>query len=107
MNEDRAKGTTRRNGFPVFPLAFGLLLGLSGGYLLGTRRDLITDFKRQRASRAELDSLSRDELYKRAQAEDLPGRSKMSKEELHDALATDVKTAGEAIVDSLTGRNDS
>ena len=96
---------------------FGLLLGLAGGYLLGTRGEVITTLKRHRASRSELDSLSRDELYKRAQAEDLAGRSSMTKEELHDALVpdlkktgeeivTDIKKAGEEIVDSLTGRND-
>ncbi len=97
---------------------FGLLLGLVGGYLLGTRGEIISTLKSQRASRSELDSLSRDELYERAQAEDLAGRSSMNKEELRDALApdlkttgeeivTDIKKAGEGIVDSLTGRNDS
>lgn len=89
----------------MFTLIIGLLLGLATGYLLGTRRELITTLKRQRASRTELDSLSRDDLYKRAQAEDLPGRSNMNKEELHDALGTDVKTAGEELVDSVAGRN--
>lgn len=64
----------------------GLLLGLAIGYLLVTRRELITTVTRHSASRTELDSLSRDELYKRAQAEDLPGRSNMSKEELQEAL---------------------
>jgi DNA end-binding protein Ku len=34
----------------------------------------------------ELDGLSRDELYERAQAEEIPGRTKMSKKELVDAL---------------------
>jgi DNA end-binding protein Ku len=33
-----------------------------------------------------LDGLSRDELYERAQAEQIPGRTKMSKKELVDAL---------------------
>ena len=33
-----------------------------------------------------LEKLSREELYERAQAEDVPGRSKMSKEELLEAL---------------------
>ena len=61
---------------------FGLLLGLGGGYLLGTRGEIISTLKGQRASRSELDSLSRDELYERAQAEDLAGRSSMNKEEL-------------------------
>jgi DNA end-binding protein Ku len=34
-----------------------------------------------------LAELSREELYERAQAEDVPGRSKMSKDELVEALA--------------------
>ena len=108
----------KTEGNPMVRLAFGLLLGLAAGYLLGTRGEIITTLKRQRASRSELDSLSRDELYKRAQAEDLAGRSSMNKEELHDALVpdlkktgeeivSDIKKAGEEIVDSLTGRNDS
>ena len=36
----------------------------------------------------ELEGLTRDELYARARAEDLPGRSKMNKAELQRALAT-------------------
>ncbi|MGR4069463.1 non-homologous end joining protein Ku [Billgrantia sp. C5P2] len=37
---------------------------------------------------AELDSLSRDELYERAQKLDVPGRSRMSKAELVEAIAS-------------------
>ncbi|MGR2739852.1 non-homologous end joining protein Ku [Billgrantia sp. Q4P2] len=37
---------------------------------------------------AELDSLSRDELYERAQQLDVPGRSRMSKAELVEAIAS-------------------
>jgi DNA end-binding protein Ku len=37
--------------------------------------------------RAELERLSKDELYARAKEEDVPGRSDMSKEELVEALA--------------------
>lgn len=37
--------------------------------------------------RSQLATLSRDQLYKRAREVGLPGRSKMSKEELRDALA--------------------
>jgi DNA end-binding protein Ku len=36
--------------------------------------------------REELEGLSREELYERAQEEDVPGRSKMSREELVEAL---------------------
>jgi DNA end-binding protein Ku len=35
----------------------------------------------------DLASLSRDELYERAQKEEIPGRSSMSKDELVDALS--------------------
>jgi DNA end-binding protein Ku len=38
-------------------------------------------------SARELDRLTRDELYARARAENVPGRSKMKKAELRDALA--------------------
>lgn len=34
----------------------------------------------------DIDALSRDELYQRAQAEEIPGRSQMSKDELKSAL---------------------
>ena len=38
-------------------------------------------------SARELDGLTRDQLYARARAENVPGRSKMNKAELRDALA--------------------
>jgi DNA end-binding protein Ku len=38
-------------------------------------------------SGAGLDDLSRDELYERAQKEDVPGRSSMSRKELIEALS--------------------
>jgi hypothetical protein len=74
---------------------FGLLIGAVSGYLYATRLHLMTSASRQlrdlmrRTAADELDSLSRDELYQRAQAEDVPGRSNMSKEELRDALVAD------------------
>jgi DNA end-binding protein Ku len=40
-----------------------------------------------RAADGELDELSREQLYERAQAEGVPNRSKMSKEELVEALS--------------------
>jgi len=40
---------------------------------------------------SELDKLSRDELYRRAQTLDLPGRSRMSKAELIEAIARSEK----------------
>jgi len=39
-------------------------------------------------SRKKLDSLSKDELQKRAKKLDIPGRSKMSKEELAEAVSS-------------------
>jgi DNA end-binding protein Ku len=39
------------------------------------------------AGREELEALSREELYERAQEEGVPGRSKMSREELIEALS--------------------
>jgi DNA end-binding protein Ku len=42
--------------------------------------------RRREAGDDELADLSREELYERAQKEDVPGRSSMSKRELIDAL---------------------
>jgi hypothetical protein len=41
---------------------------------------------RQARQAEDLDELSKEELYQRAQEEDIPGRSHMTKEELKDAL---------------------
>ena len=87
-------------------LIIGLLLGLVIGYLLGWRRELATTLKRQRTARTELDTLSRDELYKRAQAEDLPGRSNMNKDELRDALDEDAANTAKQLVDTVVGREE-
>ena len=35
---------------------------------------------------SDLDELSKEELYQRAQQQDIPGRSQMNKEELKEAL---------------------
>jgi len=40
----------------------------------------------RRAKTEDLDDLSKEELYHRAQEEDIPGRSQMTKEELKEAL---------------------
>jgi len=40
----------------------------------------------RRAAAAKLEDLTQDELYARAQAEEIPGRSEMSKDELVEAL---------------------
>jgi hypothetical protein len=40
----------------------------------------------RRIARRDLKSLSRDELYRKAQESDIPGRSEMNKDELIEAL---------------------
>ena len=50
-------------------------------------RDVRTQPKSDNGADGELDGLSRDELYKRAQKEKVPGRTKMSKKELVEALS--------------------
>ncbi len=50
-------------------------------------RDVRTQPKSDNGADGELDELSRDELYKRAQKEKVPGRTKMSKKELVEALS--------------------
>jgi hypothetical protein len=78
-------------------LLLGLLLGLVASYLLGRRRELAAALKERRDARTELGFLTRDELYKRAQAEDLPGRSTMSKDELQDALGATARQHGHEV----------
>ncbi|MFF7901952.1 hypothetical protein ACFZCV_24585 [Streptomyces sp. NPDC007920] len=43
------------------------------------------------AGRSELQELSKDQLYRRATEVDVPGRSKMSREQLIDALASSAR----------------
>jgi hypothetical protein len=42
--------------------------------------------RRAQARSAELETMTKEELYARAQAEDVPGRSEMTKDELIRAL---------------------
>jgi DNA end-binding protein Ku len=53
----------------------------------GGKRSPSRDGRKASADRSELDDLSRDELYERAQEQDIPGRSSMSKRELVKALS--------------------
>jgi DNA end-binding protein Ku len=53
----------------------------------GRKRDGGDGGGQRRGGAGALAELSREELYERAQAEDVPGRSKMSKDELVEALA--------------------
>ena len=59
----------------VLVSALGTLLGA----LLLARRN-------GRPAREELESLTKDQLYRRAREHDIPGRSSMTKEELIQAL---------------------
>jgi hypothetical protein len=74
------------HGRLIETLALGLILGLGIGYIVGKRKELATTVKRRHAPKSKLDALTRDELYERAQNQDIPGRSSMSKDELRDAL---------------------
>jgi len=94
LTDDKPRSSDPRSkGSPRFILAVGLLVGIVGGYLFAKRRQVIAMLRRQRASRNRLDSLSRDELYKRAQQQDLPGRSNMSKDELQAALTASAEVS--------------
>ena len=55
------------------------------GVLLGAYVSLLLRHRRLR-NQSNLDELTKEELYKRAQAEDIPGRSEMTKDELIAAL---------------------
>jgi|SRR5919201_3729978 hypothetical protein len=86
-------------------LALGALLGSVGSLLvksgqvreLGGRarkvaagapppREVLRRVATRRASTDELEALTKEELYERAQAEDVAGRSEMTKDELIAAL---------------------
>lgn len=73
-------------------LLLGLLLlvsYLAAGYVAGRvawRRGVVRGISLSEGATVDLDELSRDELYRRAQEEEVPGRSQMNKEELKQAL---------------------
>jgi hypothetical protein len=70
------------------PLA-SLLIGAGVGTAIAAAalRQLVRRPAAEAPDRApDLDALTKDELYERAQAEDIPGRSRMSKAELVAAL---------------------
>jgi DNA end-binding protein Ku len=50
-------------------------------------RNVRTQPESENGGDGELDELSRDELYERAQKKKIPGRTKMSKKELAKALS--------------------
>jgi hypothetical protein len=78
-------------------LALGALSGaaLSIAFKAATARDLLPTGvelhrrvrgRRRRHQNAKLDELTKEELYERARAKNIPGRSEMTKEELIAAL---------------------
>ena len=82
----------------------GVVLGGVIGYLVGWRRELRTVVARRRAASREAEALTRAELYERAQAADIPGRSAMSKDELREALDAKTPSLGAEIVQAVSGR---
>jgi DNA end-binding protein Ku len=64
----------------------GLVIGAVIGYVVAGRRELLTlvDYRRRAGSKDQ--DLTREQLYERAQAADIPGRSTMNKEELREAV---------------------
>ena len=65
---------------------FGLLIGALIGYLASRRRELRSLVNRRRAAKHEIQDLTREQLYERAQAAEIPGRSTMNKDELREAV---------------------
>jgi DNA end-binding protein Ku len=69
-------------------------VGLSVAFKAAQARDLLPAgpqvrravLRRVPRPKADLESLTKEQLYERAQAEDVPGRSEMTKAELIDAL---------------------
>jgi DNA end-binding protein Ku len=91
----------RRKGRAVAAIALGLGIGAAGAPLLGRGAPLLRRRLQARASPPrtatepagdaeadadELARLSKQELYRRAQAARIPGRSEMTKEQLIAAL---------------------
>jgi hypothetical protein len=78
------------------------VIGVAIGYVLRGRDELQTLVNHRRATSSENEDLTREQLYERAQAADVPGRSSMNKEELRVAVdeaegssgAAGVETAG-------------
>jgi hypothetical protein len=79
-----------------------VMLALGAGFALGWILRGITAGASEGAS-AHLDLLSRDELYARARAADVPGRSTMRKDELVDALRAELEATDPAVGDDPSG----
>jgi hypothetical protein len=68
---------------------FGFAAGAAAAYLVATHPERLADARRRLAAvvgPTELHELTRDELYERAQAAGIAGRSGMTKDELAEAL---------------------
>jgi hypothetical protein len=61
----------------------GVAIGAAVGLLLATRRQEFQKLVRRR----RVTGMTRDELYEQAKAADVEGRSKMTKDELREAVA--------------------
>lgn len=79
--------TGRRAGkrLDVKRLIMGTGLGALGAILL-VRSSVVQKVRSRRDQGLGLDELHKDELYRRAQDADIPGRSQMTKQELIEAL---------------------
>jgi hypothetical protein len=64
----------------------GLVIGAVIGYVVAGRRELLTLVDHRRRASGKNQDLTREQLYERAQAADIPGRSTMNKEELRVAV---------------------
>ena len=83
----------------------GLLVGLIVGYLVGRReKELRSLAARRRAATSISAEPTKAELYERAQAAEIPGRSTMTKDELRDALAAQGTSLATEIVQTVAGR---
>jgi hypothetical protein len=71
----------------------GLVVGGAAVYLVTWRTELLGKARQRRAAKVELDGLTKEQLYERAQKEDIPGRGSMSKDELRSALTESGESA--------------
>ena len=76
-------------------------MGALIGYLASRRRELRSLVNRRRAAKHEIQDLTREQLYERAQAADIPGRSTMNKDELRKAVEEAEQSFGAGIAESV------
>ena len=78
----------------------GVASGAAVGFVIGARRNEL----RALARRRRVGAMSRHELYEQARAAEIPGRSKMTKDELRDAVEASQPSLGAEIIETVTGR---